>query len=287
VIAWVSDPERFGPPPVGVELAAELGPEVIFAVPERPLPEPGRLRALEVVQVLSAGVDWIVDALPPGVTLCDARGARDAAMAEWVLAAILADAKGLARCVRRQTERRFERFDPRDVAGLRVLVLGHGAIGRACARALEELGAAVTGVARRARPDAHGLDELAALLPQADVLVNLLPLTPDTRGLVDAGVLAALPDGALYVSAGRGATTDTAALTAELGRGRLRAVLDVVEPEPLPPAHPLWGVPGLLLSPHVAGDTAQGDRAALALAREQMRRHAAGEPLENVVSDGY
>jgi phosphoglycerate dehydrogenase-like enzyme len=287
VIAWVFDAERFGAPPEGVTLATELGPDVVFAVPDDPLPDPSALRSLEVVQVVSAGVDWIVDRLPPGVTLCDARGARDGAMAEWVLAAILADAKELARCVHAQDEHRFERFEPRDVAGGHVVILGHGSIGRACARVLELLGASVTGVARHARADARALDELGALLPRADVLVNLLPLTPATRGLVDAGVLAALPDGALYVSAGRGATTDTEALVTELRRGRLRAVLDVVEPEPLPGEHPLWDLSGLLLSPHVAGDTAAADRAALALAREQMRRHAAGEPLENVVSDGY
>ena len=287
MIAWVFDAERFGAPPQGVTLAAELGPEVVFAVPDGPLPDPGALRSLEVVQVVSAGVDWIVDRVPPGVTLCDARGARDGAMAEWVLAAILADAKQFARCVRAQAEHRFERFEPRDVAGRDVVILGHGSIGRACARALASLGVSVTGVARRAREDARPLEELGALLPRADVLVNLLPLTPATRGLVDAGVLAALPDGALYVSAGRGATTDTDALVLELQRGRLRAVLDVVDPEPLPPGHPLWDAPGVLISPHVAGDTDGGERAAFALAREQMRRHAAGEPLENVVSDGY
>jgi phosphoglycerate dehydrogenase-like enzyme len=287
VIAWAFDPGRFTPPPEGVQLAAELDSDVVFAVVDDPLPDPGALRSLEVVQVISAGVDWIVDRLPEGVTLCDARGARDAPMAEWVVGAILADAKRLQRCVRQQDAHRFERFTPGDVAGRRVLVLGHGSIGQASARVLEALGATVTGVARRARDDAHGLDELGALLPQADVLVNLLPLTPATRGLVGGDVLGTLPDGALYVNAGRGATTDTDALVTELRSGRLRAVLDVMDPEPLPPDHPLWDAPGALISPHVAGDTEGGDAAAFRFAREQMRRHAAGEPLQNVVSDGY
>ena len=287
MIAWAFDPGRFTPPPEGVELAAELGPDVVFAVADDPLPDPEALRSLEVVQVISAGVDWIVDGLPEGVTLCDARGARDGPVAEWVVGAILADAKRLQRCARQQDAHRFERFGPGDVAGRRVLVLGHGSIGQACARVLEALGATVTGVARRARADAHGLDELEALLPEADVLVNLLPLTPATRALVGGGVLGALPDGALYVSAGRGATTDTGALVAALESGRLRAVLDVVDPEPLPPDHPLWDAPGALISPHVAGDTEGGDAAAFRFACEQMRRHAAGEALENVVSDGY
>jgi phosphoglycerate dehydrogenase-like enzyme len=131
------------------------------------------------------------------------------------------------------------------------------------------------------------LGELDALLPDADVVVNLLPLTDATRGLVDARALARLPDGALYVSAGRGATTDTGALLAELRAGRLRAVLDVVDPEPLPPEHPLWDAPNLVLTPHSAGDTPGAERAAWALAGEQLHRYARGEPLLNVVGEGY
>jgi phosphoglycerate dehydrogenase-like enzyme len=131
------------------------------------------------------------------------------------------------------------------------------------------------------------MDELSSLLPWATALVNLLPLTPATEGVVDAAMLSSLPDGALYVNAGRGATTDTAAVLDELRAGRLRAVLDVVDPEPLPPEHPLWEAPGVLISPHVAGDTAQSDRAAWLLVGEQLRRFAAGEPLLNVVSEGY
>ena len=131
------------------------------------------------------------------------------------------------------------------------------------------------------------MDELGSLLGWADALVNLLPLTPATERLVDAELLSSLPDGALYVNAGRGPTTDTSALLEELRRGRLRAVLDVVEPEPLPPEHPLWEAPGVLISPHVAGDTAESDRAAWRLVGEQLARFAGGEPLLNVVSEGY
>jgi phosphoglycerate dehydrogenase-like enzyme len=131
------------------------------------------------------------------------------------------------------------------------------------------------------------MDELGGLLPWADAVVNLLPLTATTRGMVDAPLLGSMRDGALYVSAGRGPTTDTEALLAELQSERLRAVLDVFDPEPLPPGHPLWVAPGVLISPHVAGDTPGGDRAAWALVGEQLGRFARGEPLLNVVADGY
>src|SRR4051794_6212566 len=274
--------------PDGVVLVDAPRDDVRFAVPQWGIDfDPARLPALEVVQVRSAGVDWIVDRIPPHVTLCGARGTRDAAMAEWVVAALLADLKGVRPFAQAQAAHRWKRLDIGDLRGLKVLILGHGSSGRELERLLLPFGAQVRGVARRARDGAAGLGELGSLLPWADALVNLLPLTEATRGLVDAEMLSRLPDGTLYVNAGRGPTTDTGALLAELASGRLRAVLDVVDPEPLPPEHPLWEAPGVLISPHVAGDTASSDRAAWRLVGEQLGRFAAGEPLMNVVREGY
>jgi phosphoglycerate dehydrogenase-like enzyme len=288
VIAWAFDGGAIGAPPPGVELADELGPEVEFAVVDGPSSRGlGDLPALRVVQVISTGVDWIVDRVPDGVTVCSARGVRDRPMAEWVMAAILADAKR-ARAFGEQQGRREWRPAPLgDVAGLRVLVLGFGAIGGALGDMLAAFACEVVGVARRARPGVHAIDELHDLLPSADVVVNLLPLTDATRGSFGARELHLMREGALYVNAGRGATTDTDALVHALRDERVRAVLDVVEPEPLPPEHPLWHAPGVLISPHSAGDTPASERAAWALAAEQLRRYAAGEPLLNVVADGY
>jgi phosphoglycerate dehydrogenase-like enzyme len=276
--------------PDGVVLVDGPREDVRFAVPAWGVDfDAAALPALEVVQVRSAGVDWIVDRVPPHVTLCGARGTRDRAMAEWVVAALLADLKGVRPFAEAQAARRWERLDIGDLGSLKVVILGHGASGRETERLLAPFGTEVRGVARRARPadGVVGMDALGELLPWADALVNLLPLTPATAGLVDGELLSSLPDGALYVSAGRGATTDTDALVSELQRDRLRAVLDVVEPEPLPPEHPLWQAPGVLNSPHVAGDTASSDRAAWRLVRDQLDRFARGEPLLNVVSEGY
>jgi phosphoglycerate dehydrogenase-like enzyme len=288
VKAWAYDPEALGPPPDGVQVVGEAGPDVEFVVPRwEDIPALEDMQSLRVVQVLSAGVDWIVGRVPAGVTLCSARGARDRAMAEWVVAAILADAKRARECAVQQGRGEWTPVTVGDVAGQRVLVLGFGAIGRAVEEMLAVFDCEVVGVARRARDGVHGTDELPALLPQADVVVNLLPLTDATRGSVGARELGAMREGALYVNAGRGATTDTAALLDALRAERIRAVLDVVEPEPLPSDHPLWSAPGVMISPHSAGDTPGADRAAWALAAAQLRRYAAGEQLENVVSDGY
>ncbi|HMJ35542.1 MAG TPA: NAD(P)-dependent oxidoreductase [Baekduia sp.] len=303
VVAWLADDEAgreaygvvtggngrsaIGAIP-GVVLVDEPTPEVQFAAPAWGVEiDPAQMPALEVVQLRSAGVDWIVDKIPASITLCSARGTRDAAMAEWTVAALLADVKRVRPFAEAQAARRWERLDISDLRGLRVLLLGHGSIGRETERLLAPFGCDVRGVARRPRDGVAGLDELGALLPWADAVVNLLPLTAATRGMVDAERLRSMRDGALYVSAGRGATTDTYALLAELQSGRLRAVLDVVDPEPLPADHPLWCAPGVLLSPHVAGDTPGGDRAAWVLVGEQLGRFARGEPLRNVVAEGY
>jgi phosphoglycerate dehydrogenase-like enzyme len=247
----------------------------------------GSMPALRVVQALSAGTDWIEDQIPDGVTLCNARGTRDVPVAEWVVAALLGATSGLLRCAREHDRHEWHHFVPGEVAGQTVLVLGLGSIGQAVRRRLEALRAQVVGVAREARPGVFPVSELPALLPRADAVVVLTPLTDATRGMVDAAFLAALPDGALVINAGRGAVVDTDALLAELQSARLRAVLDVTDPEPLPADHPLWDAPGLLaLTPHLAGDSVAADQRAIRFAGEQLGRYARGEPLRNVVRQG-
>jgi phosphoglycerate dehydrogenase-like enzyme len=167
-----------------------------------------------------------------------------------------------------------------------VLILGHGSIGSAVERRLEPFGVEVVRVARRSRDGVHAVGELHGLLPGADIVVNLLPATAETERLIDAATLARMRAGALLVNGGRGATVDTEALLQALTAGHVRAVLDVVDPEPLPADHALWTAPNLTLTPHSAGDTPGAERAAWALAGDQLRRYAAGDPLRNVVR-GY
>ena len=237
------------------------------------------LERLQVVQALSAGTEWIEPHVPEWATLCNARGARDAAVAEWVVGALLGVAYGQFEAAR---ERRWSDAKPRELQGSTVLIVGFGSIGQAVERRLEPFGVTVRGVARRARDGVHGIDELPGLIGEADAVVVLTPLTPETRGLFDAALLGRMSDGALFVNAGRGAVVDTDALVAELQSGRLRAVLDVVDPEPLPDDHPLWDL-ALAITPHNAGDTAAADERAVRFGAEQLVRFARGEPLLNVV----
>jgi phosphoglycerate dehydrogenase-like enzyme len=278
------------------DLAAELAPagvdvrrlpdgldDALFVLPDwedrETLEALPRLERLRVVQSLSAGTDWIEDRVPAWATLCNARGARDTAVAEWVVGALLGDAYGQFTAAR---SRRWSDALPTELRGTSVLIVGFGSIGRAVERLLEPFGVTVVGVARRARDRVRAIGELPALLGQADAVVSLLPLTTDTARMFDAQLLARMRDGALFVNAGRGAVVDTAALLAELQSGRLRAVLDVVDPEPLPDDHPLWEA-ALAITPHNAGDSAAADERAVRFGIEQLARFARGEPLRNVV----
>jgi phosphoglycerate dehydrogenase-like enzyme len=241
---------------------------------------PGHLR---VIQTLSAGVDWMVGRVPPQVMVCNARGVYDAPLAEWVVGAILAMQRGHLRARDAQARAEWEFFEPDELVGRRVLILGIGSIGTAIADRLRPFGVDIVGVGRTARDGVHALADLDELLPTADILVAMLPLTGETRGLLDARRLALLRDGALVVNAGRGRTMDTGALTRELASGRLRAALDVVDPEPLPGDHPLWALPNVLISPHMAGDSPSTTIRCFELAGDQLRRFATGQELINQV----
>lgn len=247
----------------------------------------GRMPKLRVIQTVSAGVDWLLSEVPPGVTLCDARGTRDGAVSEWVLAAILASLKHLGEARDSQREHSWEWREPDELAGSTVMILGYGSIGVALEERLAILEAEVMRVARRARPGVHSADELPSLLGLADIVVVLLPLTPATSGLLDRAMLGCMREGALLVNAARGPIVDSDALVELLHAGRIRAALDVTDPEPLPADHPLWDAPGVLITPHFAGDTRGAERRAFALVGEQVRRYMRGEPLVNVVEGDY
>lgn len=245
---------------------------------------------LQVVQLLSAGADAWVGRLPDGVVLCDARGVHDSPTAEWVLTAILSHLRAFPAFVRAQARHEWsygEHAPTDELAGKRVLIVGAGSIGAAVEARLAPFEVALTRVARTARPAVHGVADLPELLPATDIVVLIVPLTEQTRGMVNADFLAAMPDGALLVNAARGPVVDTAALVAALSTGRIAAALDVTEPEPLPADHPLWDLPNVLLTPHVGGSVRGLLPRAYRLAGAQLRRFVAGEPLLNEVVDGY
>jgi phosphoglycerate dehydrogenase-like enzyme len=260
------------------ELDAEQASAQILIPPfsgsHRPIRLLSQVRQPRLVQLLSAGVDEWADDVPADVLLASARGAHAGPVSEWVLGAILAVYKQWPALTRHQDRHVWAKRLP-DVAqdtlrGKRVLILGAGAIGTAVAALLPPFGATPTLVARTARAGVHGVAELADLLPQHQVLVVTAPLTEDTEGLVGDAALTALPNGALLVNAGRGRIVDTDALVAELRTGRIRAALDVVDPEPLPAEHPLWTCPGVIISPHSARTVPGAEELCYTVAAQQI-----------------
>jgi phosphoglycerate dehydrogenase-like enzyme len=249
-----------------------------------------RMPRLRVVQTLTAGVDHVLPALPPDVTLCNAAGVHDASTAELAVGLTLASLRHLDEFARAMPEGRWAYDRHEALADKRVLLVGFGSIGRAIARRLAGFECEVVAVARSARTvdgvAVHAVEELPGLLPTADVVILVVPLTEATRGLVDAALLAHLPSGALLVNVSRGPVVVTDALLAECASGRLRAALDVTDPEPLPPDHRLWRTPGVLVSPHVGGNTSAFLPRARKLVAAQLTRWRTGSPLTNVVVGG-
>lgn len=269
-----------------------------------------QLRGVKVVQSMMAGVDWIAPWLPKDIVLCDGRGIHDVSASEWVLTAILSSLKRFPRYRDLQLRQDWKgqasvtdgflneggaqvgqyQVLGEDLAGKTVLIVGYGSIGAAIEARLQPFGVTTLRVARGARavPEVFAIDELHRHLPAADVVVLIVPLTAETRGMIGAAELKLMKRGALLVNAARGPVVVTEALVEALQQHRVRAALDVTDPEPLPVGHPLWSAPNCLITPHVGGSTPEFIHRAFRFGAAQVRRFLAGEELENVVTDvGY
>jgi phosphoglycerate dehydrogenase-like enzyme len=268
------------------------------------------LRGVKVVQSMMAGVDWITPWLPKDVVLCDGRGLHDISASEWVLTAILTSLKRFPyyRDMQLRQEWKGQASIPDgfmkvagpqigqyavlgdDLAGKTVLIIGYGSIGEAIEARLEPFGVKIVRVARRPRnqPEVFAVGELPRILPQADIAIAIVPLTPETQGLIGAKEIALMKPGALLVNAARGPVVATQALVEALQQERIRAVLDVTDPEPLPTGHPLWSAPNCMITPHVGGSTPDFIHRAFRFGAEQLTRFIAGKQLQNIVTDaGY
>lgn len=275
--------------------------DIVLAVPPylrgaEPLPMLATAPQLRFVQLVSAGYDHAIPFLPPGVQLANGAGIHTASTAELALTLTLAALRGVPQSVRAQDAGHWAGRDligRPSLAERRVLIVGYGSIGSAIARrmrAFEVRGVTAVAAHPRAGDDlvdaVHAADELSALLPRHDVVVVVTPLNEATTGLVDADFLAAMPDGALLVNVARGRVVDTDALVAECAGGRLRAALDVTDPEPLPDGHRLFGTPGVLITPHIGGATDAFLPRAMSFLRRQLTRLGSGEPLHHIVAHG-
>ena len=253
------------------------------------------LRRLEdvetaLVQSQSIGYDGVAESLPAGRVFANAAGVHETSTAELVLALLLASQREFPRLLRNQQEGVWETRATASLADCRVLLVGYGGVGRAIERRLIPFETSVTRVASRARTDeagsVHGIAELPGLLPNHDIVVVAVPFSDSTRHLIDDAFLAAMPDGALLVNVARGPVADTDALVRHTAAGRIRAALDVTDPEPLPCDHPLWKTPGVIITPHVGGASSAMRPRMGRLLQCQIELMLAGEPPANVVLGG-
>ena len=279
-----------------------------------------QLKQLKAVQIPSAGFEHALPYIPAGVALANGRGVHSAETAELAVGLILAMQRGIA-AARDDQHRHYwlptsKTHSYESLADRRVLIVGAGSVAKALAARLAPFEVSLTFVARSARPDPdlaalaadpllarfetltdpeapasrvdaniHAITELTSLLPQADIVVLTVPADASTEHLIGAPELAAMRDGALLVNVARGPVVDTDALFAALRSGRIRAALDVTEPEPLPADHPLWDAPNVLITPHVGGNTRAGYSRYNQLVTRQVVHLLSGEPLENLVRE--
>lgn len=255
--------------------AYQFSRKVVTAIEQMP--------KLKVIQSLTAGTDHISEYLREGMTLCNAVGVHDASTSELAVGMMIGAQRRFAELVRQQDRGVWDMEMTASLADRRVLVIGAGSIAHAISRRLDGFECDVTLVGRTARDDIRGIAELPDLLPAAEIVVLIIPITEETRGLVNKGFLALMPDNALLVNVARGPVVVTDDLLAELQSGRLRAALDVTDPEPLPVGHPLWSAPGIFITPHVGGASSALWPRAHRLVGEQLHRYVAGEPLQHVV----
>ena len=311
----ILDPELLSVMPQGVELIPladgldrpiEIDVWIPDPYPTRALRVWPHLRGVRLVLSLMAGTEWIPGAVGSHLTICNARGAHNICTAEWTLSAILAMLKYLPLYLeiqrsgdwrrRSESSRLYQQLthDERtyhppvkleELTGKTVMLVGHGSIGKDIERMLEPFRVKIIRVARDARiePMVHPVAELDNIIPLADVIVLILPLTAESKGLIGARQFALMRQGALLVNAARGGIVQTDALVEALNSGKIRAALDVTDPEPLPIDHPLWHCPNLLITPHIGGSSPEFDARSLKVAADELRRYIKGEPLHNVV----
>ena len=240
-----------------------------------------QMPGLQVVQLPTVGFDAVLPHLPPKVTLCNAAGVHEQSTAELTAGLIIARWRGLDRAARDMPTGIWDHRRGRSLQQARVVIIGTGGVGTAIANCLGVFGCDITRVARTPRSGVVGRENLEQLLPETDIVVLAVPLSDETRGMVDDAFLSLLPDGALVVNVARGPVAVTDDLLAHAGR--LEFALDVTDPEPLPAEHPLWSAPGVFISPHIGGDTDAFPRLARELIGKQAQQWREGAPLRNVV----
>jgi phosphoglycerate dehydrogenase-like enzyme len=241
---------------------------------------------LKVLQVPNAGYDDAIEFLRPGITLCNGRGIHDDSTAELAVGLAIASLRGFVTFIRDQDKGEWVNKTYNSINDRKVGIIGYGSIGSTIARMLSGFSVEIVAFTQSGRDNTIAISDLDKHLPSLDVVILILPLTKESKHLFDARRLSLMKDGALLVNVARGPIVDTDALIKELNSGRITAALDVTDPEPLPKGHPLWSAKGVLISPHVGGNSSAFDRRARRLIESQLNLLAEDKPLNNVIVAG-
>jgi phosphoglycerate dehydrogenase-like enzyme len=294
------------PLPDSMDHEVEIDVWIPDPYPSRAMKVWPHLRGVRLVLAMLAGTEWIPGVVGPHVTICNAKGAHNISTAEWTLASILAmlkyfpfyfdvqragqwklrfKASAIYAAITGDTRPIYPPVGLEELTGKKVLMVGYGSIGQEIEQMLAPFKVDLLRVARspRIEPKVYAVGELDNLLPHAEIVILILPSNEETRGLIGAPQFALMRQGALLVNAARGPIVDTKALIDALQSGKIRAAVDVTDPEPLPDGHPLWSCPNLLITPHVGGSSPQFSRNALRVIAAELRRYIDGEPMQNVV----
>jgi phosphoglycerate dehydrogenase-like enzyme len=265
--------------------------EITFYVPTymggRPALElTKKMPNLKVLQMPNAGYDDALEFVREGITLCNGRSIHDDSTAELAVGLTIASLRGFPDFVRNQDKSSWVHVKNKSINDRRIGIIGFGSIGSTIAKMLSGFSVEIVPFTQSGRDNTTAISDLDKHLPTLDVVILILPLTAESKHLFNAKRLSLMKDGALLVNVARGPIVDTDALVKELNSGRITAAVDVTDPEPLPSDHPLWQAKGVLISPHVGGNTTAFEKRARKLIESQLNLLAEGKPLNNVIVAG-
>ena len=241
---------------------------------------------LKVLQMPNAGYDDAMEFVREGMTLCNGRSIHDDSTAELAVGLTIASLRGFPDFVRNQDKSSWVHVKNKSINDRRIGIIGFGSIGSTIAKMLSGFSVEILPFTQSGRDNTTAISDLDKHLPTLDVVILILPLTAESKHLFNAKRLSLMKDGALLVNVARGPIVDTDALVKELNSGRITAAVDVTDPEPLPSDHPLWRAKGVLISPHVGGNTTAFEKRARKLIESQLNLLAEGKPLNNVIVAG-
>ncbi len=245
-----------------------------------------KMKNLKVLQMPNAGYDDAIEYVREGITLCNGKSIHDDSTAELAVGLTIASLRGFPDFVRNQDKSAWVHVKNQSINDKKIGIIGFGSIGSTIAKMLSGFSVEIIPFTQSGRDNTIAISNLDKHLPTLDVVILILPLTAESKHLFNAQRLSLMKDGSLLVNVARGPIVDTDALVKELNSGRITAALDVTDPEPLPSDHPLWKAKGVLISPHVGGNTSAFEKRARRLIESQLQLLAEGKSLNNVIVAG-